>query len=234
MHYVNADDLIKPDTRSPAEKWLDAELERRGALEQGAEPGIALRAIALELREQITHLQPPQGATMHTTQEPTQTSNTTPPKIGQYWPGQGGHYVGTAPAIGHLPARHIIASIEAPTKLTWGPYGTEVNGASSRIDGAANTAAILAHKAEHGGDFPAAEWAAAYTADGHTDFHLPSQADLFFMSLQPASVFSLAWHWSSTQFSGYLAFVQSFEFGYSSWDTKDYAYRVRAVRWIPL
>jgi hypothetical protein len=54
MHYVDATHIIQPDTRTPAERWLDTELERRGANEQGAEPGVLLRAIALELREQLT------------------------------------------------------------------------------------------------------------------------------------------------------------------------------------
>lgn len=156
------------------------------------------------------------------------------PAIGQYWPGQGGIYMGTMPAIGHLPARHLVFGAEAPKRLAWGPYGTEVDGASSRIDGAANIAAILAHKAAHGGDFPAAEWAAAYTADGHTDFHLPSQADLFFASLHAGNDFAKALYWASTQTSGDGAFAQSFESGYSDWGYEGDDFRVRAVRWIPL
>jgi hypothetical protein len=157
-----------------------------------------------------------------------------PPAVGQHWPGQGGVYMGTMPAIGDLPARHLIFSAEAPESLAWGPYGTKVEGANSRTDGAANTAAILAHKAAHGGEFPAAEWAAAYTADGHADFHLPSQADLFFASLQPTALFALAWHWSSTQGSSDGAFFQDFDDGWSDWGFKAYDYRVRAVRWIHL
>lgn len=46
--YVDASDLIKPDTRTPTERWLDTELERRGASEQGAEAGHILREIALD------------------------------------------------------------------------------------------------------------------------------------------------------------------------------------------
>jgi hypothetical protein len=49
FEYVDADDLIQPDNRSSAEKWLDAEIDRRWGNEQGAEPGIVLRAIALDL-----------------------------------------------------------------------------------------------------------------------------------------------------------------------------------------
>lgn len=46
--YVDASNLIKPDTRTAAERWLDKELERRGANEQGAEAGAILRQIALD------------------------------------------------------------------------------------------------------------------------------------------------------------------------------------------
>lgn len=163
------------------------------------------------------------------------SSNATPPAIGEYWPGQGGIYGGIMPAMDGHPARHLVFSSEAPERLTWGPYGTEVIGAGSRSEGRANTAAILAHHAAKGDAFPAAQWAAAFSADGHSDFHLPSQAELFMASLYAPKAFNQnSWHWSSTQHSSYGAFVQHFEHGYSDWYGKDDAYRVRAVRWIPL
>lgn len=157
-----------------------------------------------------------------------------PPALGAYWPGQGGIYCGTQPAMHGLPARHLIfGTTDAPERLTWGDYGTLVPGADSRLDGRANTAALLAHKGT-GKSHPAAEWAAAYSADGHTDFHLPSQADLFLASLACPKQFNQdSWYWSSTQFSRYGAFVQVFEVGYSFWYFKDVGFLVRAVRWIP-
>lgn len=166
----------------------------------------------------------------------TSGSNTvTPPAFGEYWPGQGGIYGGIMPAMDGHPARHLVFSSEAPERLIWGPYGTEVIGAGSRSDGRANTAAILAHQAAKGGWPPAAQWAAAFTADGHNDFHLPSQAELFMASLYAPKAFNQnSWHWSSTQTSSGNAFVQDFEDGSSLWFFKDYACRVRAVRWIPL
>lgn len=51
MNYVNADDLIKPDTSTPAQKWLDAEMDKRRANEQGAEQYPILEAIALAVIE---------------------------------------------------------------------------------------------------------------------------------------------------------------------------------------
>lgn len=157
-----------------------------------------------------------------------------PPALGAYWPGQGGIYCGTMPAMHGLPARHLIfGATDAPERLTWGEYGTQVPGADSRLDGQANTAALLAHKAI-GKSHPAAEWAAAYTADGHTDFHLPSQADLFMASLAcPQQFTQESWYWSSTQLGRGSAFVQAFEHGDSGWGGKDTGFLVRPVRWIP-
>ena len=165
--------------------------------------------------------------------------NSTPPAIGEYWPGQGGIYGGILPAFDGMPARHLIFSAtDAPERLTWGPYREKVDGASSRTDGRSNTATLLAKANLKGCDqptYPAAEWAAAYTADGHSDFHLPSQAELFMASLYAPKAFGQeSWYWSSTQTSAYHAFVQDFEYGTSLWFIKGSDDRVRAVRWIPL
>lgn len=163
--------------------------------------------------------------------------NSTPPAIGEYWPGQGGIYAGILPAFDGLPARHMIVSAQdAPNRLTWGPYGKEADGASSRTNGRANTAALLSKDGDKSTPlYPAAAWAASYTADGHTDFHLPSQAELFMASLYAPKAFSQeSWYWSSTQTSADSAFVQDFEYGGSTWGSKGTDYRVRAVRWIPL
>jgi hypothetical protein len=43
--------LIVPDTRTPAEKKLDAMLDKRGAWEMGADPYNVLYKIAIELLE---------------------------------------------------------------------------------------------------------------------------------------------------------------------------------------
>ena len=56
FEYVEADDLIKPDTRTPAQKWLDAEMDKRWANEQGAEQHPILEAIALTVIEENQRL----------------------------------------------------------------------------------------------------------------------------------------------------------------------------------
>jgi hypothetical protein len=152
------------------------------------------------------------------------------PPLGQVWPGQGGIYVATVPAMLGLPARHLIASSEE-TKLRFGPTSRDIAGAKSHGDGIANTLALLADAEKH----PAARWCADYRADGHSDFHLPSRFDLLMAFLQAREAFNEdGWYWSSTQFSRASAFVQGFAYGLSGWDGKDDEHRVRAFRWIHL
>lgn len=182
------------------------------------------------------------GATMEVidTEQPTAASSQppalTPPALGEYWPGQGGIYGGILPAFDGHTARHLVFSaVEAPEQLTWGPYGHVVQNAGSRTDGRSNTAAMLAEKAAASKEFPAAQWASEHSADGHTDFHLPSQAELFMALLYAPQAFGKkSWYWSSTQDGRSSAFAQGFEHGFSDWYYKGYELRVRAVRWIPL
>lgn len=152
----------------------------------------------------------------------------TPPAHGEYWTGQGGHYICTLPALMGVPARHLIAGAEEATNLTFGP-DTEIKGADSHIDGPANTAALLTS----GEDHPAANYCKAYSADGHTDFFLPARLDMVMTHICAKSIFNTeGYYWTSTQNSRSSAFVQDFEFGFSSWYYKDYGRRVRAFRWI--
>jgi hypothetical protein len=159
----------------------------------------------------------------------------TPPPIGQYWPGQGGIYRGPRPAFGDMPALHMVTSEDQSEPLPWGVYGKRIPGADSTHDGRANTEALIAAAAENDGS-PAATWARNYTKDGYTDFHLPSQADLFLMHAhdRAAGKNSKELLWSSTQFSAGRAFAQHFEDGNSFWYLKDYRFRVRALRLIQL
>ncbi|MDP3651079.1 MAG: DUF1566 domain-containing protein [Rhodoferax sp.] len=153
----------------------------------------------------------------------------TPPAMGEYWPGQGGRYICTLPALLDMPERHLIAAEGETEDLTFGP-SEDVQGAASQIDGTANTKALLAH-----GKHPAALCASAYTADGHTDFFLPSKLDMVMAHICAPQLFKKSgWYWTSTQGSRSFAFVQDFENGISDWYYKDYDHRVRAFRVIPL
>lgn len=152
----------------------------------------------------------------------------TPPAHGEYWTGQGGHYICTLPALMGVPARHLIAGANEAKNLTFGP-DTAINGADSHIDGPANTAALLAS----GEDHPAANYCMAYTADGHADFFLPARLDLVMAHICAKAIFNTeGYYWTSTQGSRYGAFVQDFEDGFSGWLYKDFGRRVRAFRWI--
>lgn len=154
----------------------------------------------------------------------------TPPAHGEYWQGQGGYYICTQPALMGVPARHLVFGKDEAEELAFGPV-SDVSGATSHIDGRANTAALLAASKDHA----AAKWAAAYTADGHTDFHLPSRLDFVMAHVCAPQLFQKSgWYWSSTQGSAHSAFVQDFEHGHSYWYGKVDEHRVRACRWIPL
>lgn len=146
------------------------------------------------------------------------------PQLGEPWPGMDGYYVGILPALGDCPAMHLVASRQEGERLAWGEYGNDAP-ATSRHDGRANTAALIAS----GKAYPAAQWCAALGQD----WHLPSQAELFMALLYAPQVFKKdGWYWSSTQHSRDGAFAQDFEDGYSGWDGKILELRARAFRWI--
>jgi len=157
------------------------------------------------------------------------TTSPTPPAMGEYWAGQGGRYICTLPALLGIPERHLIVGDGEAEDLTFGP-AADVPGATSQIDGASNTKALLAH-----GGHAAAQWASEYTADGHKDFFLPSKLDLVMAHICAAKIFKTSgWYWTSTQGSRNDAFAQVFEYGSSGWSYKDGEHRARAFRVIPL
>ncbi len=166
-------------------------------------------------------------AAVDDTPEPTgaATSALTPPAIGQVWPTQGGVYLGV------FENEHLIACTapEATFTSVWGTYGTLIDGAKSRTDGRANTAAMAA------AGCACASRVLALDVDGHADLFIPSQSQLqHAYTAAPGAFEKEGWHWSSTQYSRYIAFAQDFESGGSYWFSKDYEFRVRAFRGLPL
>jgi hypothetical protein len=153
------------------------------------------------------------------------------PQLGQYWEGQGGIYAGTMPGENGQRPYRLIVSEESGDGLEWGGYGQRIDGADSRIDGMANTKAILLADGEH----PAAEWASKYTKDGHSDFYLPAQRE---QSLCFATILNQFetddWYWSSTQYSADTAWDQGFGDGTQLNAYKDNTSRARAVRRIEI
>ncbi|MCV4287912.1 DUF1566 domain-containing protein [Pseudomonas capsici] len=153
----------------------------------------------------------------------------TPPAIGQIWPGQGGIYGG----IRQYPEGmcHVIfAEKDVEGRHAFGDYGVKVD-AESRTDGCANTKALLAREGKH----PAAIAAAAYTADGHEDFSLPSIAELNHAWSYLPDSFDQSWYYiSSTQRSANLAFFMLFGAGYQGSLVKVTEFLVRPVRRLPI
>lgn len=146
----------------------------------------------------------------------------TTPAIGVIWLGQGGIYAGIRQYADGL--RHVVFSAEDVGEHEWGAYGVEVE-ASSRIDGRINSQVLTANDGH-----PAASAAANYTADGLTDFYLPSIGELSHGWQFIPEHFKRDWHWSSTQRSADNAFYMFFGAGTQVYGDKDSELRVRPVR----
>ncbi len=155
------------------------------------------------------------------------------PTFGEIVPGEGGR-------LGAIMRGHVINGVREPdyalivpdlpsATLQWGTRGVEIEGAKSLTDGLRNTAQMLA-----AGCPPALHTAGLATSEGHTDLYLPARGELWALRANVPELFEKEWHWSSTQLGRLIAFAQDFEDGYSSWGSKDYELRVRAVRRIPL
>ena len=148
------------------------------------------------------------------------------PRLGTYWEGQGGIYVGVMPGIDGGRDYHLIASVDEGVDLEWGPSGKRIEGADSKRDGSANTLALLGSGYPH----PAAAWASKYTKDGHTDFYLPAQRELNLCYATCAEKFEKDLYWSSTQHSAAWAWCQYFSNGGQISHRQDFRLRARAVR----
>lgn len=156
-------------------------------------------------------------------------ANTAAPALGTYWEGQGGVYAGVMRGEDGKPDYHLIVASRDVGNLEWGSYGTEVGGAGSASDGAANTLALLEDE-----DHPAASACADYEEDGHGDFYLPARRELQVAEANVSELFAKEWHWSSTQRSAYLAFDMGFGDGVQGCSGKSNELRVRPVRRLPI
>lgn len=141
------------------------------------------------------------------------------PKLNDYWPGQGGIYRGT-----HLLGGYLIESSDLlPKRYPFGIYGMELKDYSD-LDGAENTRKLI----EIGS--PAARAAAEYTADGHSDFYLPSQRELMQAFLASGPRRAGSWAVSSTPCGSDFAWVVHFEDGRVPTGRRSYEFRVRPFR----
>ena len=118
------------------------------------------------------------------------------------------------------------AEIEA---IAWAPEYVKIEGADSKTDGVANTAAMTAAGLE------LAKRITELDLHGFKDWHLPATHELRALYLNVPELFSKdGWYWSSTQYSRYGAWCQYFEYGFSDGNVKGYELRARPVRQIPL
>lgn len=153
------------------------------------------------------------------------TSDQAVPAVGEYWPGQGGHNAGVVPARDGVPAHYLVIAAKDIGDRAWGGRGNESK-ATSKVDGLANTQALLAD-----GGHPAANACTEHQADEHTDFYLPAAAELYQGWVNTPDLFAKdCYYWSSTQRSAYLAFYMYFLDGSQLSGVKYIELRVRPVR----
>lgn len=153
----------------------------------------------------------------------------TPPKLGEFWPGQGGILGALMRGEAGQPDHYIIVPTNPAgyvESIAWGERGKDIKGANSDRDGLANTLALMKATSPT----PAAEWACGLVIDGFNDFYLPARRELHALVANVPELFLNGWYWSSTQFSANNAWYQYFAHGSQNTWTKDYEYRARAVR----
>lgn len=148
------------------------------------------------------------------------------PAPGQPWPSQGGIYAGALPALDGQGIEHLVLGDWIDGEFEWGSYGKDIPAASSLKDGKANTSAMLAAQS------PAAIAVDKRntSAGDFSDWQLPSQQETHLVAATCFDHMDQAVIWTSTQYSAYLAWFQSFNDGYSNWNGKDGSLRVRPVR----
>ena len=149
------------------------------------------------------------------------------PRVGAYWPEQGGIYAGLIRGTDGQPDQHLIIATDLRAEfadVVWGERGVDVPGAASQLDGLANTLAM----AEAGNE--AARQILTLVIDGRSGFYIPSIRELSLARANAPEAFQRGWYWSSTQYSAHYAWSQNFDDGFQYTTGKRTALRARAVR----
>jgi len=155
------------------------------------------------------------------------------PLFGALLASHGGHFgafLRGAAADGSEDFALIVAEQSAEIEdATWANEYKTIEGADSKTDGPANTAAMAA------AGLQLAQRIKALDLGGHTDWHLPAAAELRALSATVPELFNQQNnYWSSTQCSRSDAWCQDFEYGGSSAGSKDFEFRARPVRRVQL
>lgn len=140
--------------------------------------------------------------------------------VGQYAEGQGGIYAGKTADGRHL----FVAAAPLDGEFEFGGYGDELEGYSD-LNGAENTRKLLER-----GNHPAALAASEYSADGHSDFYLPSHREALLVVAVMGFDDDAGDVWTSTPYGSSSAWAVNFEDGsVNLWDRGN-EFRVRPVR----
>lgn len=155
------------------------------------------------------------------------------PLFGALLATHGGHFgaiLRGAAADGSEDFALIVAEQSAEIEdATWADEYKTIEGADSKTDGPANTAAMAS------AGLQLAQRIKALDLGGHTDWYLPAAAELRALSATVPELFNEKdYYWSSTQFSRSTAWCQFFEYGLSFAHGKDYECRARPVRRVQL
>ena len=146
------------------------------------------------------------------------------PKIGDYWPNQGGFYAGDMRGDDGEVYGLIISDCDVAKDVgtaAWGPAGKHE---LSEWDGLVNTQKLDATSA-------AAKLAADHKADQHSDFYLPARRELQLACATVPHLFGTDdWYWSSTPRFDDYAWAVVFEYGFTRYDYRYNEFRVRPVR----
>jgi hypothetical protein len=121
------------------------------------------------------------------------------------------------------------APADQSSGIPWGCYGATVGGTSTLYGtGQANTTAINAVC----GPGTAASIAASYSLNGISDWYLPSKDELNLLYIQKNVLGGFAdnRYWSSSEYLGSYAWFHNFAVGHQSYNNRDSAFLVRAVR----
>ena len=149
---------------------------------------------------------------------------------------EGGYFHGVVLIDGHLWGEVTGPKADCHVSgLAWHPDYTDIAGATSDFDGLANTRAMAIAGS------PLAQAALACRSGGFDDWAIPARGSqlLQWAHLKPllpeAEAFATKWHWSSTQFSRFTAFRQSFYYGLTNVSDKSWESGcARFVRRFPL
>lgn len=151
----------------------------------------------------------------------------TVPRIGQFWPGQGGIYAGQQPGGDARGDPHIILAVDPRAvfvKRMLGTYEIDVTGATSDYDGLANTIALAAAGSELCKEILALE------IDGHKDWGLMARRQASLCWANVPEQFEKEWYLTSTQYSSGYAWLQLFSYGVTVSYGKKFEARCRVVR----